>query len=647
MPDMKTLTIDGVTFDVVDAKSVKSIDGVVPDETGNVRLEIINKSATEIARMKREQPNLFSASVQTGNLLDNSLLVDGKYIASNGEVLDRTNSCATEEYVDISRAEGTHLAAYKCNSDSFDAQQTYNRMCFYDANKERVNYFDNGNTNDLSLAVVEIPAGAVYVRVSYLTNTAASGYMVIRGSADMELPNYEPVKTVTVIPKNLNDKLAEIDSISEQQPYLFNNEHLTQNLLDNSKMLDGYRIASSGELGALAAAICSEEFIDITKKQGSHLAVYVYHSELGATNSYYRMAFYDQNKVMIKYCESTSQKDVTYAFEEIPANAVYVRVSFLTKGELYTYMVVRGSADMPLDYYEYCKTVVVPKNLNEKLAEIDEIKQSIDIARHQDDAEFTVTKLNNSNQFSQNDITFVGDELWVSKENSDYYTNGTMIFRYKVINGEFALVGTCDCDFGHLNTMDYCAANDCLIFGNGGNGTETEGNYFVVVKNPLSLGSMALIADVGIKYDVDIGYKVQALWGGSNLGDNNIVYLLSNNSANITKVLLKKGDNGEFNGEFVTLETHELEVWGVQGADIFGDTLYIGGQLNANEYAAVREISLSDFTTIRTVKRKFYTADGTAITGCVQGIYVDAHSVWICVNSGDATKPVCLTKYYR
>ena len=317
-------------------------------------------------------------------------------------------------------------------------------------------------------------------------------------------------------------------------------------------------------------------------------------------------------------------------------------------------MVVRGENNMSLPNYTKYEpvkvAVVVPEDLNEKLAEIDEMKIeldniSIDISKHQDDAEFTITQLNNSNQFSQNDITFVGDELWVSKENSTYYTNGTKIFRYKVVNNEFTLVGTCDCDFGHLNTMDYCGANDCLIFGNGGNSTETEGNYFVVVKNPRALGTEALIADVGIKYDVDIGFKVQALWGDSNLGDNNIVYLLSNNSANITKVLLLKDENGEFNGEYVTLESHELEVWGVQGADIFGDTLYIGGQLNSNEYSAVKEISLSDFSTIKTVKRKFYAPDGTPITSCVQGIYVDADDVWLCINSGDSTKPVCLTKY--
>lgn len=295
--------------------------------------------------------------------------------------------------------------------------------------------------------------------------------------------------------------------------------------------------------------------------------------------------------------------------------------------------------------------------VNELIVNIDKISSDLEDAtntideitkiQHHDDAEFTVSKLNNSNQFSQNDITFVGDELWVSKESAIYYDNGTMIFRYKVDGDKFTLVGTCDCDFGHLNTMDYCAANDCLIFGNGGNSTDTTGNYFVVVKNPRSLGSTALIDDVGIKYNVDIGFKVQALWGDSNLGENNIVYLLSNNSENITKILLLKDDDGEFNGEFVTLETHELEVWGVQGADIFGGTLYIGGAVGSNEYAAVKEISLYDLTESRIVKQKFYASDGTAITGCVQGIYVNQDSVWICINSGDTTKPVCLTKYRR
>lgn len=438
--------------------------------------------------------------------------------------------------------------------------------------------------------------------------------------------------------------MADVERMKAQQPYLFA-EYQTGTLFDPSTMIDGERVSGNGSFSALASA-CRTDYIDISTAQGTHLCMFAINTlDIQYQRCYYRMGFYDEEKRFISIHEGNDSSDMTGAYVEIPTGAKYAVVSYITKNEDYVYICVRGSADLPIQIYSYnpFKKVTVPDDLNEKLAVLDDITQS----KHQDDSEFTITALNGSNQFSQNDITFVGDELWMSKENATYYTNGTMIFRYRVINGEFTLVGTCDCDFGHLNTMDYCAANDCLIFGNGGNGTETTGNYFVVVKNPRSLGSTALIANVGIKYNVNIGYKVQALWGDSNLGDNNIVYLLSNDSAKITKVLLLKDDNGDFNGGMVTLESHDVDAWGVQGADIFGDTLYIGGQVNGNEYAAVKEISLSDFATTRIVKRKFYAKDGASITACVQGVYVNKDAVWISVNSGDTTKPVCLTKYNR
>lgn len=446
--------------------------------------------------------------------------------------------------------------------------------------------------------------------------------------------------------------VALIDRMREQQPNLFVEEYQTGNLLDNTKMVPGGYISLSGEVKPLAAASYCEEYIDLSHSQGTHLAMYAYHSALGAYRCYYRMCFYDANKVKTHYTEyGADSADMSRAYVEIPEGAVYARVSFITKGEHYTYIVVRGNAEMALDYYEYTPYIstTVPADLNEQLGKIDELYDAVaEMTENKNlSEEMTVTNLNNSNYFSQNDITFVGDELWMSKENSIYYENGTMIFRYKIIDGKLRLVGTCDCDFGHLNTMDYDPINDCLIFGNGGNDTKTEGNYFVVVKDPRSLGSTALMEDVGIRYEVDVGYKVQALWGESNLGAHNIVYLLSNHSSKITKLLLLKGDDGQFNGSYVILESHKLDTWGVQGADIFGDVLYIGGQEGGNEYAAIKEISLSDFSTVRIVKQKFYADDGTPISGCVQGVYVDKNSVWISVNTGDESKPVCLSRYSR
>ncbi|MBR0544016.1 MAG: SGNH/GDSL hydrolase family protein [Bacteroidaceae bacterium] len=279
------------------------------------------------------------------------------------------------------------------------------------------------------------------------------------------------------------------------------------------------------------------------------------------------------------------------------------------------------------------------EDLNKQVAELAEAHKT----KHRDHTVFTVSELNNSKQFNQNDFTFVGDELWLAKHNTTYYTNGTMIFRYKVDGENFELIGTIDCDFGHINVLDYCAANDCLIFGNGANDEETEGNYFVVVKNPLSLGETALIADCGIKYDVDVGFKVQALWGDSNLGSNNIVVLLSNHSTKITTVMLGKDADGEFNGTYTTLESVERDtVWGVQGADIWGDTLYIGGQIDGNY--AIHEVSLTDYSS-KTRVRKFYKDDGTRYSGTVQGIYVNSDYVWVFINTGDNVKPCILTKY--
>ena len=123
----------------------------------------------------------------------------------------------------------------------------------------------------------------------------------------------------------------------------------------------------------------------------------------------------------------------------------------------------------------------------------------------------------------------------------------------------YVLLGSIHTDFGHLNSMDYNAQNDCLIFGNGGSGFETDNNWFAIVKNPLALGTSATLAENATIFNVDVGYKVQAVWGDNNLGLNNIVYLLSNNGQTITKVFLNMDENGDFDGTYKVLETKELD----------------------------------------------------------------------------------------
>lgn len=242
-----------------------------------------------------------------------------------------------------------------------------------------------------------------------------------------------------------------------------------------------------------------------------------------------------------------------------------------------------------------------------------------------------------------NDFTFVKNELWGSAANGDK----TVIFRYKITDSGLLALGIIKTDFGHLNCFDYNPANDCLIFGNGGNDFSTEGNWFAVVKNPMGLvtsewSANATLAANAIVYNVDIGFKVQAVWGDSNLGLNNIVYLLSNNAKTVTKVLLNVDDNGEFNGQFTVLDTHTSEdAYPVGGAKFWGDTLYFGYSDTGYKIA---KMSMSDYS-VSVTKRQLYDANGTEISGTVQGLHIDDKYVWVFINATNSIRYYLIQMY--
>ena len=245
-----------------------------------------------------------------------------------------------------------------------------------------------------------------------------------------------------------------------------------------------------------------------------------------------------------------------------------------------------------------------------------------------------------------NDFTIIKDEIWFAENiyKDGVATDYTTVHRYKIIDGFLVKIGDIDTDFGHWNTVDYCEDNDCLIFGNGANSIQTDGNYFVVVKNPLSLGDVARIETCGIKYAVDIGFKVQAVWGDSNFGSNNIVYLISNSCQKITKVLLLKDSNGNFNGQYVTLETKDIELdkyYGVGGADFWGDTLYIG---IGGPYEMFK-MSMSDYS-IQKITKHFYKDDGSEYSGSIQGVHIDSQYIWVFSNIAGSSVNY-LTQYRR
>ena len=250
-----------------------------------------------------------------------------------------------------------------------------------------------------------------------------------------------------------------------------------------------------------------------------------------------------------------------------------------------------------------------------------------------------------------NDFTIIKDEIWFAE---NIYENGvstekTKLHRYKIVNNALFFIDTIMSDFGHWNVVDYNEYNDCLVFGNAANSTTTEGNFFSVVKNPLALSGNVTLSTCGIKYPVDIGYKVQAVWGDNNFGKNNIVYLMSNNASKITKVMLKRDSDGNFAvnkttgyGEFIVLESKELSGvdYGVGGADFWGDTLYIGIGVNYR----LAKMSMTDYS-VEEIEKKYYYDDGTAYSGSTQGIHVDNNYLWWFVNVAGQTENY-LIQYY-
>lgn len=453
---------------------------------------------------------------------------------------------------------------------------------------------------------------------------------------------------------SVNQLKEDLTDLKTNQPNLF--WKTGSNLLDETLLVDGSRLGSNGNImNDFPAGCATVNYIDISSLAEKYVSAYTIVNGK-ALRCFYRISFYasESNSGHLKTYSAAGVADMSQSVVEIPKGAKFIRVSYnYTSSTGGKFMLISGESDMkPIPYEKYhLKISIVPENLNDILNNYNDILNKYTFGtypHHEDNAVLTISKLRNSFTFNQNDFTFVKDELWLAKCNTTDFSNGTGVFRYKWDGEQFVHIGTINCDFGHWNVVDYCEANDCLIFGNGANDFETEGNYFVVIPHPLELGNTALIADVGIKYNVNIGYKVQALWGDSNLGENNIAVLLSNDLKTIVKVLLKRDSSGNFNGEFIELERKEnLPAFGIQGADIWNNTLYVGGAESSGVYT-INKVSLSDYSSVKN-SVKYYKDDGTPYLGVVQGVYVGGDYVWVFVNTDAPQTGKCcfLTKYRR
>lgn len=229
----------------------------------------------------------------------------------------------------------------------------------------------------------------------------------------------------------------------------------------------------------------------------------------------------------------------------------------------------------------------------------------------------------------ENDFTIVGDEIWASKNESTY----TRIVRHKIVNGVLTRLSEIKLsDVIHLNTMDYCPENDCLITGNGANDQNTTGNCFWIIPSASNLPNLSgtlSLANIAIQYNVDIGYKVQAIWGDGNLGQHNLVYLLSNDNE-VRRAIIHKNADGSFANTY-TIVGNAFEITGAagfQGVDYYGGYIYMGfGGTNF----VLAKVNTKDFTA-EVTEYPYCNADGTAIKGVFQGVAVDKNYLWLCPN---------------
>ena len=135
---------------------------------------------------------------------------------------------------------------------------------------------------------------------------------------------------------------------------------------------------------------------------------------------------------------------------------------------------------------------------------------------------------------------------------------------------------------------------------------------------------------------------MQAVWGDNNFGKYDIAYVFANNATTICVIQLLKDANGDFTGEFRTLETLTSEtVIGVGGADFWGDDLYIG---DGGRYGLYK-LSMTDLSAKHIVK-KYYYENGELYSGSTQGVHVDSDYLWVFSNVG-GTSESYLIQYYR
>lgn len=221
--------------------------------------------------------------------------------------------------------------------------------------------------------------------------------------------------------------------------------------------------------------------------------------------------------------------------------------------------------------------------------------------------------------FGLNGVTYMSDhtmikgKLYVINASSDDHATyaGVTVYSVDLASKTVAYEKTLQHNLGHANSIDYCEGNDCLILGNGSSDATLPGKIFIL---PNASQKTSWEYDDCIVIDVDWGIKTNVVWGEHNNEQFNIAYVITNNNANVRKILLGKDDNG-FNGTYIVLGE-----WSVaSGLDVNQGTVFRSGKLYeaiGHSQLWVSENTLNDDGTITQVQRKdvFVGSEGEVLT---------------------------------
>ena len=237
------------------------------------------------------------------------------------------------------------------------------------------------------------------------------------------------------------------------------------------------------------------------------------------------------------------------------------------------------------------------ESVERRTADTNSIAKSLLHRRQNLGLPFTFRKIHTFGVSVACDFFFMGNDMWTfsasAEDNSDsvsYY-----VYTYDPVTETFASKRNAKHNLGHVNSINYCPQNDCIICGNG-SGSYTLANKFFVVPNASELTGDIDINTNCIVYDcseLNLGAKLNVIWGDDNRGQFDECYGITDDNAHIYRIILGRGENeltygtlisgkqdNEFNGTFAIVDTYSQNTCGyetcVQGSTFWRGSIYAG-----------------------------------------------------------------------